>query len=50
MHDFGLTFTEVGALMSIFFVISGIGQASAGFAVSQVGPGGCSCSALRCCP
>jgi MFS transporter, FSR family, fosmidomycin resistance protein len=38
MHDFGLTFTEVGALMSIFFVISGIGQASAGFAVDRIGP------------
>jgi len=38
MHDFGLNFTEVGALMSIFFVISGIGQASAGFAVDRIGP------------
>jgi MFS transporter, FSR family, fosmidomycin resistance protein len=38
MHDFGLSFTEVGALMSIFFVISGIGQASAGFAVDRIGP------------
>jgi len=38
MLDFGLTFTEVGALMSIFFVISGIGQASAGFAVDRIGP------------
>ena len=38
MHDFGLNFTEVGALMSIFFVISGIGQASAGFAVDRFGP------------
>jgi FSR family fosmidomycin resistance protein-like MFS transporter len=38
MHDFGLSFTEVGALMSIFFVISGIGQAAAGFAVDRFGP------------
>ncbi|MBI1397352.1 MAG: MFS transporter [Betaproteobacteria bacterium] len=38
MHDFGLTFTEVGALMTIFFVISGFGQAAAGFAVDRFGP------------
>jgi MFS transporter, FSR family, fosmidomycin resistance protein len=38
MHDFGLNFTQVGALMSIFFVISGTGQALAGFAVDRFGP------------
>ena len=38
MHDFSLSFTEVGALMTIFFVISGIGQAAAGFAVDRFGP------------
>lgn len=38
MHDFDLSFTEVGALMTIFFVISGIGQAAAGFAVDRFGP------------
>ena len=38
MRDFALNFTEVGALMTIFFVISGIGQASAGFAVDRIGP------------
>lgn len=39
MRDFGLSFTQVGALMTIFFVISGIGQAAAGFAVDRFGPG-----------
>jgi MFS family permease len=38
MRDFGLNFTEVGALMTIFFVISGVGQAAAGFAVDRFGP------------
>ena len=38
MRDFGLNFTQVGALMSIFFVISGTGQALAGFAVDRFGP------------
>lgn len=38
MQDFGLNFTQVGALMSIFFVISGTGQALAGFAVDRFGP------------
>jgi MFS family permease len=37
MRDFGLSFTEVGALMSVFFVISGIGQAAAGFVVDRIG-------------
>ena len=38
MHDFGLSFTEVGALMTIFFVISGTGQAASGFVVDRFGP------------
>ena len=38
MRDFGLSFTEVGALMTIFFIISGVGQAAAGFAVDRFGP------------
>src|SRR5689334_8878205 len=37
MAEFGLTFTQVGALMTTFFVISGIGQALAGFVVDRVG-------------
>jgi MFS family permease len=37
MRDFGLTFTQVGATMTVFFVVSGIGQALAGFAVDRFG-------------
>jgi len=37
MSDFGLDFTTVGLAMSVFFVISGFGQAAAGFAVDRFG-------------
>ena len=37
MREFGLSFTEVGLLTSVFFVVSGVGQASAGFLVDRVG-------------
>ena len=37
MKEFGLTFTQVGAAMTVFFVVSGIGQALAGFVVDRVG-------------
>jgi FSR family fosmidomycin resistance protein-like MFS transporter len=37
MAEFGLTFTQVGAAMTVFFVVSGIGQALAGFVVDRVG-------------
>jgi MFS family permease len=37
MKDFGLSFSDVGLLMSVFFVISGSGQAVAGFVVDKVG-------------
>lgn len=37
MRDFGLTFTEVGSAMMVFFVVSGIGQALAGFVVDRFG-------------
>ena len=37
MREFGLTFSQVGLLMSVFFVVSGIGQALAGFLVDKVG-------------
>jgi MFS family permease len=38
MPAFGLDFSEIGLTMTIFFVISGIGQAFAGFAVDHFGP------------
>jgi len=37
MAEFGLSFTQVGAAMTVFFVVSGIGQALAGFVVDRVG-------------
>ena len=38
MRDFSLSFTQVGALMSVFFIISGIGQGLSGFVVDRIGP------------
>ena len=38
MREFGLNFTEVAALMTVVFVISGCGQALAGFPVDRFGP------------
>jgi FSR family fosmidomycin resistance protein-like MFS transporter len=37
MEDFSLSYTDVGLLTTIFFVISGVGQAMAGFVVDRVG-------------
>ncbi len=37
MREFGLNFTEAGFLMTVFFVVSGIGQALAGFVVDRLG-------------
>ncbi|MEN9544487.1 MAG: hypothetical protein RLZZ598_1320 [Pseudomonadota bacterium] len=37
MRDFGLSYAEMGLLVSAFFIVSGIGQALAGFLVDRVG-------------
>lgn len=37
MREFGLSFTQAGAAMTVFFVVSGVGQALAGFVVDRVG-------------
>ena len=37
MPEFGLSFIEIGATMTVFFVVSGVGQAMAGFAVDRFG-------------
>jgi FSR family fosmidomycin resistance protein-like MFS transporter len=37
MKEFGLSYSELGLLMTTFFVVSGVGQASAGFVVDRVG-------------
>ena len=35
--QFGLSFSQLGFLMTVFFVISGVGQAMSGFVVDKVG-------------
>ena len=37
MTEFGLSYSELGLLMTTFFVVSGVGQASAGFVVDRLG-------------
>jgi FSR family fosmidomycin resistance protein-like MFS transporter len=37
IRDFGLSFSDVGLLVSLFFVVSGVGQALSGFLVDRVG-------------
>lgn len=37
MKEFGLSFSELGLLMTVFFVVSGAGQATAGFVVDRFG-------------
>jgi MFS transporter, FSR family, fosmidomycin resistance protein len=37
MQEFSLSFAQVGLLMSVFFVVSGVGQALAGFVVDKLG-------------
>lgn len=37
MNEYSLSYTQVGALMTVFFVVSGIGQALAGFLVDRWG-------------
>ena len=37
MRDFGLSYSELGLLVTAFFVVSGVGQALAGFLVDKVG-------------
>ena len=37
MQDFGLGYAELGLLMSVFFVVSGVGQALSGFFVDHFG-------------
>ncbi|ANQ85764.1 putative fosmidomycin resistance protein [Azoarcus olearius] len=48
MRDFGLDFTGVGLAMTAFFVVSGLGQAAAGFAVDRFGAFRVLCAGLAC--
>ena len=36
--EFGVSYAELGLLMSVFFVVSGTGQTLAGFVVDRIGP------------
>ena len=51
MDDFDLSFTAIGVTMTVFFIVSGIGQAMAGFLVDRFGAvrvrgGGITCFVL----
>jgi FSR family fosmidomycin resistance protein-like MFS transporter len=48
IRDFGLSYSELGLLVTVFFVISGIGQALAGFLVDRVGARPVLFAALAC--
>jgi MFS family permease len=48
IRDFGLSYSELGLLVTVFFVISGIGQALAGFLVDRVGARPVLFGALAC--
>lgn len=53
MPEFDLGYAAIGTTMTLFFVVSGIGQAMAGFLVDRFGAlkvlvGGISCFALAC--
>ncbi len=37
IREFGLSYTELGLLVTLFFVVSGLGQALSGFLVDRVG-------------
>ncbi|MBX3609811.1 MAG: MFS transporter [Hydrogenophaga sp.] len=48
IREFGIGFADVGLLMAVFFVISGIGQALSGFLVDRVGARPVLFSAIGC--
>ena len=48
IRDFGLSYSELGLLVTLFFVISGIGQALAGFLVDRIGARPVLFAALSC--
>ncbi|MFM8770187.1 MAG: MFS transporter [Rubrivivax sp.] len=48
IEAFGLSYAQLGLLMSVFFVVSGVGQALAGFLVDRVGARPVLLGALAC--
>jgi MFS transporter, FSR family, fosmidomycin resistance protein len=48
VRDFGVSYAQLGLLVTVFFVVSGIGQALAGFLVDRVGARPVLFAALAC--
>lgn len=48
IRDFGLNYSQLGLLVTVFFVVSGLGQAMAGFVVDRIGARPVLFSALGC--
>ncbi|MDP1900455.1 MAG: MFS transporter [Rubrivivax sp.] len=48
IREFGLSYSELGLLMTVFFVISGAGQALSGFLVDRIGARPVLFTALSC--
>ena len=48
IRDFGLSYSQLGLLVTLFFAISGVGQALSGFLVDRVGARPVLLSALTC--
>ena len=48
IREFGLSYSQLGLLVTVFFIISGVGQALAGFLVDRVGARPVLLSALAC--
>lgn len=48
IREFGLSYAQMGLLVSTFFVVSGIGQALSGFVVDRLGPRPVLFAALGC--
>ncbi|NWG73237.1 MAG: MFS transporter, partial [Rubrivivax sp.] len=48
VRDFGVSYAELGLLVTVFFVISGVGQALAGFVVDRLGARPVLFAALGC--
>lgn len=48
MLEFGLSYSQLGLLVSVFFIISGVGQALSGFVVDRIGARPVLIAALCC--
>lgn len=48
IHDFGLSYVQTGLLVSVFFMVSGVGQALSGFLVDRIGARPLLFAALAC--